>query len=248
MGIDLFVGSLSRYFCHDWETTQQRAWRAMGMAEKMSVVTPQGVRKALQGREAQRVREVVVRYRNVMVQQFQRSGSLDGPPGVGVQGIAWNESHEAPHFVEGPNRYEYAAFLLYCAYDHHPELMPTSIDYERYPEDSALRACADDLAGPYSHLVTGVTLWTPLPVKQPVLAPHPNGTKWRVASLKHALAQLERLNKRGWGAAPSDVERWLGGKVDASTEFEQLAQRGFAVFQVQIRRALDNNVCAVLDT
>lgn len=243
MGIDLYVGSLSRYFCHDWETGQQRQWREMmgPDATPCVVAGPDGPRAAKQGEEARAIRQIAVRYRNDLGQHLQRQGALQG----GTPNV-WSESHEAPYFAEPLIGSEYSALLLFAAYDHHPELMPAAIDLERFHEDPALLACADDLNGPFSHLLTGVTLWTPLRLKRPHICPHPNGTTWRVGSLERLAAQLDQLNRNGWNVPEAAVARWLD-KPDASTEFEACAQRAFALYSRQCGLAMEHNLCMTLD-
>lgn len=245
MGIDLYVGTLSRYFCHDWETSQQQTWRAIsgGEGPPMTVIAPGGAREPLRGEKARAVREIAVRYRGLMAQQLARHNLLESPPTA----APWNESHEAPYHTEGLNRYAYPALLLFAAYDHHPELMPSAFNVEQFHEDPALCASDDDLDGPYSHLLTGVTLWTPLRLTRPNICPHPNGTRWRVGSLTHLEAQLHRLNARTWKAPRETVEGWIQATPEASTEFESSAQQIFAMYSIQCRRAIESNVCMVLD-
>lgn len=242
MGIDIYVGSLTRYVCNDWETSQQRANAAIGLGKTVVMqVSPDGSagpRRATPVRQSGRIGEAIKAYRASIVR---------GMKNVSTAATEWDESTRAPCFVETPRRSGWGGLLLFAAYDQRPDLMPASLNVEDPSADPALRAVADDLAGPYCHLVTGVTCWLPFQFPQPVMAPSPRGGQWRLGSVSRLLAQLARLNSRGWNAGPPEIEAWAAGKTTASTEFERSAQFGFAILQKQAERAIAGNLPMVLD-
>src|SRR5579872_6323008 len=89
VGLDIYVGSLTRYYSGDWEMVAQKAARELGL--ELTVVRAHDPEDAIRDPEA--IRPVVLAWREQLSEALAESitDKLD-----------WDESQEAPYFTDKP--------------------------------------------------------------------------------------------------------------------------------------------------
>jgi len=109
MGLDIFVGSYTRYYAGDWETVVQRYGWQNGLPVE-------GVQRS-HGPDAvtdpEQIRPSIVAWRDQLSAGL--GDNLDRP-------LDWDESASAPYFTDKPAWDGYAALLLWASYADHPDL------------------------------------------------------------------------------------------------------------------------------
>ena len=174
MGLDIYVGSLTRYYVEGPADVVDRVARHQGMT--------------VDGQAAEEViRSAVVRWRDRLSRWL--GDRLDGP-------LDWDESGPAPCFTDKPGWDGYGGTLLLAAHDEHPELPPPALVSADWPDDPAYQAASARGAGSrYSQLLTP-ELWLPCRFDFTVRTQDITGEEVELGSSVALLGQLELLATR----------------------------------------------------
>jgi hypothetical protein len=174
MGLDVYVGSLTRYYVEGSADVVDRVARHQG-------VIPDG-------EPAEEViRSAVLRWRDGLNRWL--GDRLDGP-------LEWDESGPAPCFTDKPGWDGYGGTLLLAAHDEHPELPPPALVSADWPDDPAYQAASARGAGSrYNQLLTP-ELWLPCRFDFTVRTQDITGEEVEVGSSAALLDQLELLAAR----------------------------------------------------
>jgi hypothetical protein len=174
MGLDVYVGSLTRYYVEGPADVVDRVARHQGMT--------------VDGQPAEEViRSAVLRWRDRLSRWL--GDRLDGP-------LDWDESGPAPCFTDKPGWDGYGGTLLLAAHDEHPELPPPALVSADWPDDPAYQAASARGAGSrYSQLLTP-ELWLPCRFDFTVRTQDITGEEVELGSSVALLDQLELLATR----------------------------------------------------
>ena len=174
MGLDVYVGSLTRYYVEGSADVVDRVARHQG-------VVPDG-------QPAEEViRSAVLRWRDGLRRWL--GDRLDGP-------LDWDESGPAPCFTDKPGWDGYGGTLLLAAHDEHPELPPPAQVSADWPDDPAYQAAsARGARSRYNQLLTP-ELWLPCRFDFTVRIQDITGEEVEVGSSVALLDQLELLAAR----------------------------------------------------
>ena len=242
MGLDVYVGSLARYYSGEWKTIIQQAAEQKG--EQVEVVyhgrpadAPPGSAPVRPSR--QEATEAVEAWRQFLNEHLEAQ--------LGTT-LTWDESETAPYFTDKPAWDSYFALLLWAAYNDNPRLSrPTELPDEP-ADDPALVASKD--RGPssrYSHLLLDVELWLPVPFADPFPMLDPGSTQLVVGSSIRLVQHLEDLNDLTWRAQPEVIEGWEAECPDAGASLDDLARFGFALMLSLARKAVEHRLPMRLD-
>ena len=140
MGLDVYVGSLTRYYVESSADVVERIARHQGMAVS-------------DGQDAEEViRAAVAGWRDGLSRWL--GDRLDGP-------LDWDESGPAPCFTDKPGWDGYGGTLLLAAHDEHPELPAPAQVSADWPDDPAYQAASAPGAGSRYHQLLTQELWLP---------------------------------------------------------------------------------------
>jgi hypothetical protein len=175
VGLDVYVGSLTRYYVEGPADVVERIARYQNV--------PAG-----DGNDAEEViRAAVVRWRDGLSRWL--GDRLAGP-------LDWDESAPAPCFTDKPGWDGYGGALLLAAHDEHPELPPPAQVSADWPDDPAyLAASARGAGSRYSQLLTP-ELWLPCRFAFTVHTRDITGEEVELGSSVALLDQLELLSAR----------------------------------------------------
>ena len=135
MGLDIYVGSLTRYYAGDWELIAQQAAREMGMP--LQIVRPQNdPGDAI--RDPVAIRPVVKQWRDQLSESL--AGHLSTP-------LGWNEEADASYFTDKPTGDCYSDLLLWAAYSEHPDLVRPEGSVEDFGHDPRTHGAARRISG-----------------------------------------------------------------------------------------------------
>jgi hypothetical protein len=175
MGLDVYVGSLTRYY-------------VAGPADVVERIARHQDVPATDGLEAEEViRAAVVRWREGLTRWL--GDRLAGP-------LDWDESGPAPGFTDKPGWDGYGGTLLLAAHDEHPELPPPAVVSADWPDDPAYQAASAPGAGSrYRQLLTP-ELWLPCRFEFTVRTQDLTGEEVELGSSVALLEQLDLLAAR----------------------------------------------------
>jgi hypothetical protein len=193
MGLDVYVGSLTRYYTGQWQTIIQQAAEQKG--EKVEIVytnrpavPPDAAPPRPSWAEAP---QTVEAWRQFLSEQLE--DHIQAP-------LEWDESEAAPYFTDKPGWDGFLALKLWAAYSDNPKLARPSELPEDPTVDPALEASRERMmSSRYPHLLLDAEVWLPVDF----------------ASLPDAASRRER-DRGGLGASarsPSEalVTRARGG-------------------------------------
>jgi hypothetical protein len=223
VGLDVYVGSLTRYYSHDWETVVQRAGREQGIP----VVTQRNNQPADEIRDPAIIRDHILAWRSAISRALREAGLTDGE-------LEWVEDREAPYFADKPGWDCYGALQLLAAYEERgkPLFGPTFPSQLRrdWPKDSVLKSQVMNRSKPrYAHLYA-CDIWLPIEIKDLFGGPSPAAGTVRMGSVFGLLRDLEALNKRTYGGNEDDRKTWSAQMPDRSDRsFERNAKFALAI-------------------
>lgn len=224
MGLDVYVGPLTRYTLGDWLTVVQQAMRAAGHEARVvraepepdDVITDPAV-----------VSDVVRSWRASLL------GALGSPQG-------WADEADLPYWTDKPDWDGYGGMVLLAAYDERPELRPgnrrglfrrqNGVDSPRAFLDAPAfkRASADPTK--YPTLLSGVEWWLPIEGAPTVFeAPRLTGEPTRMGRVDQLAAELTLLAD-AIGVEDELDQLRQAGPPDSLTDVEAAGRFGLAVF------------------
>jgi hypothetical protein len=175
VGLDVYVGSLTRYYVEGSADVVDRIARHQGLP----------VTDGLGAEEV--IRAAVVRWRDGLTRWL--GDRLPGP-------LDWDESGPAPCFTDKPGWDGYGGALLLAAHDEHPELPPPAVVSADWPDDPAYQAASAPGAGSrYAQLLTP-DLWLPCRFDFTVRTRDLTGEEVELGSSVALLDQLRLLSAR----------------------------------------------------
>jgi hypothetical protein len=229
MALDVYVGSLTRYYCGEWENTAEKIARERGV--------PYQIRE--DRLDTKHVEPIVLAWRRRVTDALggRLSDRLD-----------WNEASDAPYFTDRPGWDGFGSLVLWAAYAEHPTLRcPTELP-EEWDEDSALlRSNAEGFKSRYRHLVRNIELWLPSGFAFTFEAEDASGRKAVIGSVTTLGQQLAELNAATWKADSEKVKAWRRRPPTEASPLEERAQFAFAVMSNLCALAKDNELPMKLD-
>lgn len=235
MGLDLYVGPLTRYHLGDWLTIAQQIGAQNGMDVR---IVRANVEEAGET-DPQVVWDAVLEWQ-------QWFGDTLGRP------ADWPEGPTQPYWTDKPDWDGYGAILLLAAYDERPDLRPFTEARADDPRDfSNAPAYQAASAEPeiYLTLLSGVEWWLPFPGDPVVVdASGPAGHQTRMGSIDQLVAELHLLAERTGvfaGHDPAEFREEPPSSHDPTVE--QVARFGLAVTLHLAETALEHRQPLLLD-
>ncbi len=229
MGLDIYVGSLTRYYAGDWELVSQKLAHEMGIP--VQVVRQNDPSDAI--RDPDQIRPIVIAWRDGL------SASLADH---GVPPLDWDEGPTAPYFTDKPTWDCYSDLILWAAYNEHRDLCRPIEHIDDWTTDPAYRlASVPGLASRYSDLFD-VGLWLPCNPGFVFKAEDVGGTEVCIGSSERLLKQLQELNARTWQMDTELLHRSRNAGVEHDSPMEVGAKFALSVFselaEVSVRHRL----------
>ena len=235
MGLDIYVGSFTRYYAGRWETAAQKHAREQGLAlEVLSADRPSDVVT-----DPEQIRPAVLAWRDQLSQGF----------GANIDGLLdWDETDSAPYFTDKPAWDCYSSLLLWAAYSEHPEMRRPRDAVEDWTKDAALRRSADPDSGTaFPHLMRNVEIWLPHDLPFVFRAPDPAGHALHFGSSLALAEELAELNRRTWNADDAVLAQWRRDGSEHEAPLETGARFAFAIMTELARQAIAHRLIMKLD-
>ena len=234
MALDVYVGSLTRYYAGEWENVSERLARERGLPYR--IAPP---RDADGTDDPDDIRSAVVTWRSVLSASLGQRIALP---------LDWNEAPEAPYFTRRPGWEGFGSLVLWAAYAEHPAVRrPASLPEEWDNDPVLMRSNDAGFRSRYSHLVRNVELWLPGPFEFTFEAEDVDGRRLVVGSTATLRRQLEDLNAATWKAGADIVAGWSRESLPEDAPLEPSARYAFAVLLDLVQRAAEHRLPMKLD-
>ena len=258
MGLDIYAGTLTRYYSHNWKSSVQQWAEENGFAYHK--LTPDG-QEAADDEELTpaEVQEAVENWRDQILTAITQPEQEPYAP--------WPENNEKPYYTEKPDWDAFGAMLLVAACHTYGEPVPPAVekdwDFMEHPTIARLTADGERVWS----LFRGATWWLPLADGFLFRAPLPTDDAATIGTAGGLRKELEKLNQLAWQADEDTILSWtetegypvdgivgLGGQysrmdIPEHTQFdtESLAKFAFSMFWQAMRFAEKQQVPILLD-
>ena len=226
MGLDIYVGSFTRYYAGDWELVASRVAREIGA--QFEVIRKNDAPDAI--RDPEQIRPLVLEWRNNLSESLAES--LPKP-------LDWNEGPDAPYSTDKPAWDGYNALLLWAAYEEHPNLrIPEVVPENLLKAPAFLLSTSEDFKTRYPALLSGAQIWFPADFSFVFKAPDCAGREVTFGSAIALARQLDELNKRTWNLDDAEANKAAiegfeyGGPLEVGARFAFSLFRRHAAFSV----------------
>ncbi|HEY4169762.1 MAG TPA: hypothetical protein VGM96_23425 [Reyranella sp.] len=233
MALDVYVGSLTRYYAGDWESiADKKGKRTRPSARAKARATGEP------GKDSERIRKAVLTWRDGMEHALRQH--LTEP-------LDWAETTEAPWFTGRPGWDGFGSLVLWAAYAEQPGLRRPAALPEEWDDDPALvRSNADGFRSRYSHLVRNVELWLPYTFEFTFEGEDVDRRRIIVGSSATLGRQLGELNAATWKMDASELTA-LANDRPSGTGLESCARHGLAVMTGLVQSAVKHGLPMKLD-
>jgi hypothetical protein len=234
MALDVYVGSLTRYYAGEWENIAERATRERGGDYRVARVGG-----LFDSSDPDEIREAVIAWRTSLSESL---GERIAAP------LDWSEELEAAYYTGRPGWDGFGSLVLWAAYAEHPALRrPASLPEEWDNDPVLMRSNADGVRSRFSHLVRNVELWLPCNFEFTFEGEDVDGRRVVVGSAAILRRQLEDLNAATWKARPGVVAGWGREAPVDEAPLEQSARHAFAVLLELASQAVEQRLPMKLD-
>jgi hypothetical protein len=235
LGLDIYVGSFTRYYAGDWELAAARVAREIGAT--FEVVRQHNPPDAI--RDPEEIRTIVMEWRSGLAASL--ASRLPEP-------LDWDESPDAPYFTDKPCWDGYHGLLLKAAYQEHPGLqIPREIPKDFDKDPAIQRSMGAESQTSYPSLFSNAQFW--LPARFPFVfeAPDASGKKVRMASSVSLAQELSELNRNTWNMNESELDQCAMDGCEAGSPLEVAARFGYALFRRHALLSVTHRLPFLLD-
>ena len=241
MGLDVYVGSFTRYYARDWETVIQQAGRLQGVPVNIIRTEPEPADRITDPAE---INAGILGWRTGLNTALRNAGAI-------AADADWDERLDAPYFTDKPAWDCFGALNLLAAYEEEPKPMfggkyPKQLS-DNWPDDSNYARHAADKASKYAHL-HGCEVWLPFDMQKTFEGPRPNGQPTRFGSSIRLLEQLNALNEATYRGSQADLDQWRHDMPEGpDPAFEPKAKTGLSIMLTLTAAAVDHRLPMLLD-
>lgn len=235
MGLDIFVGSFTRYYAGNWETITQKFGREQGM--EVQIVRPNEPSDPITN--PSEILPTILSWRDQLSQGL----------GAHIEStLNWNETDTAPYFTDKPTWDCYSSMLLWAAYTEHPKLVCPLDCVKDLTADAAFQLSSDpNFKSAFSQLLRDVEIWLPHNFSFTFRASDPIGQEVCIGSSVALCDQLDELNCRTWKANETTLGEWRFNGADYKAPLEVGARFAFSIMTELARKAVEHQLIMKLD-
>lgn len=209
MGLDIYSGQMTRYYCRDWETIVQQQAKDDGI--ECALITPTGEIKPVRDQtEINQTREFIADWMKHIAESIKQPVF---PP-------LWNENIECGYYTDKPDWEAFGALILVQACLSLNRPCPEFIENRWSVYDEPVVKEAEEQKIPIS-LLYNVGIWLPIPediIFTDFYPTNEHGAFSTVSLLKH---ELDELNRRLWQADEQTISSWRNDKYYIPVETDQ---------------------------
>lgn len=215
MGLDIYAGTLVRYYTRNWKTANQKFCEANGF-EYRQIRTDNAPRPSVES-----VMPAVNNWVKKVIQVLHNSGVESAE--------AWEENNEKPYYTEKPDWDAFNALLLYAASKILGKDFPKEFHKNTDIYGHSLMKEMDETKNTRGRSLFGdICYW--LPINETIMFsfPMPTGADANIAATGLLKSELSRINELGWNADRETILSWIsteGYPADASVDKNGLMQQ-----------------------
>ena len=209
MGLDIYAGTLTRYYTRSWKTVTQQQAELQGWGyEVIRKSDAPGADYPISAIQAD-------------LQQWSNTVADLLSSSIGASLAAWEEDNEKDYYTNKPDWSGWGAFLLYGACLLYDRPLPPTIQKDwQWQSDPIVALALADGSRNWSLFSQGAEWWLPFDDAFTFRYPAPNGHEITMGTTAALLYELRSINALGWQADDATILGWVqteGFPVDAES-------------------------------
>lgn len=196
MGLDLYAGTLTRYYARNWKTSVQQWAEENGYAYNR--IGPDGPMEQEQKPDPLEVLPAMESWRDSILAALKNSGA---------ESPSWPEDNEAPYYTDKPDWDAWLALILTAACAVTGETIPPTVE-KGWGEGFWDLPVVQKAREKNWSLLRGAELWLPFPDRFCFDCPNPLGNQVTLGTTGGILNELEELNGLLWQAGEEEILSW----------------------------------------
>ncbi len=221
MALDLYAGTLTRYYSDAWEDADDATFDPTETAETAEA--------------------------RAMVEGWRRGMARAIADDLNGQTLGWSEDDDRPFFAARPDWAGFSALVYLAAYAEHPELRRPRKLSRDWTDDPAWQASAAVDGGTPFQQILFPELWLPVDLDFVFTAEDPAGNEVTIGSVPRLLKALQALAAQTLGGDAEAWATWRAAGPGQPGDFEAQARFGLAVALDLAEKAQTHGLCVTLD-
>ena len=200
MGLDIYSGTLTRYYSRNWKTVVQQLSEENG--QECVIISGGGEMKSIEDEaEIADIREVVTEW------AANFAANIDQPPPTPL----WDETTECGYYTDKPDWEAFGALVLLQACQSLKRPVPEYVEgrWDAFEEPVVKEAISKEI---FNTLLFDVALWLPIPNKAIYKTAYPTGDMGSISTVSLLKQELEELNRQLWKADEATILSWRNDK------------------------------------
>lgn len=253
MGLDVYAGTITRYYARTWKTISQQSAESMGIGYQ--VIRPNETDNS-DTPSTEEIQAHVSQWVQAVASSLSSSNGFDCP--------VWEENGDKDYFTHKPDWLAFEVLQLFGACLHYglpfPEVVSKGWDCSK--DETLQHAFADE--GFNWSLYSSAEWWLPFDECFLFRGSAPNGANIVFSTTALLLAELDVINRKSWQADEETILSWIESegypadgyfengeyiKTGEHTEYsaESLAKFAFAILYKAALYSKEHRVPIILD-
>ena len=208
MGLDIYAGTLTRYYSKNWKSIVQQRAEMEGWG--FEVIRQHDV-PAEEEISVEEILEIMQQWCNVVADALSSSTGGSFEP--------WEEDNEKDYFTNKPDWCAWGTLLMYGACLFYDLPLPQTVkkDWD-WTKDPLINRAIEDEERRWSLFSQGAEWWLPFNDSFSFRFQTPNGNEITMGTTAGLLYELRTINELGWNADEPTILGWVdteGYPVDA---------------------------------
>ncbi len=201
MGLDIYAGTLTRYYSHNWKNIVQQLSEEHGQKCVMKDGNDNEIKPVESKEEIEQIRDIVCQWSDNF------ATSIDPP----LPSPLWDEKSEHDYFTDKPDWEAYGALVMLqaCCLQNHPWPEYVRIGWNAFNEPVVKKAMSQEIV---NSLLSNVSFWLPIPRKAIFVTTLPTGEEVSISTVSLLKQELEELNQQIWKADEATILSWRNDK------------------------------------
>ena len=241
MGLDLYAGTLTRYYTRNWKTAVQQ-WSEQNNV-RCEIITPDG-ELGNENIDAEEVQSSTELWMEALISGLSNEDIFLKP---------WEENNEKEYYTDKPDWAGYGALVILSACLYSGKEVPKL--YEKF-SDWNDNLIVQDLVKEESYInsfLNGIEMWVPFEECMSFSYILPTGKEANMSTVGQLESDLQYINKMRWNADEETILSWFDIEMvsDESNEdvfdFDALSRFAYCIFYKAVLFAKENKVPIRLD-
>lgn len=201
MGLDIYAGTLTRYYSRNWKNIVQQLSEENGQQCVITDGCGNEIKPVEDKAEIEQICDIVYEWANNFEANFAPPLSIP----------LWDEKSECDYFTDKPDWEAYSALVMLQACHLLNQPLPEHVEsgWNAFKEPIVKEVISQKII---NSLLSDVSVWLPIPNHSIFVAKLPTGNEASISTVSLLKQELEELNQQIWKADETTILSWRNDK------------------------------------